>query len=165
MAQQTLMAQASQTPITAPDTGRFWTDGWDGYPAARRRLFDDLLRYRPANPVVLSGDVHTFFATDLRPDFTRAVSAANPVIATEFCGTSVTSSARPQVRIDQYLSDNPHLKFGRSDRRGFVMMEVMPAATQVRFQALEEVSKADSGLSTIARFVVEDGVAGVVRAG
>lgn len=165
LAQQTLMAQASQTPITGPDTGRFWTDGWDGYPAARRRLFDDLLRYRPANPVVLSGDVHTFFAADLRPDFMRAVSDANPVVATEFCGTSISSSGRPQVRIDQYLIDNPHLKFGRSDRRGFVMMEVTPAATQFRFQALDDVSKADSGLSTIARFVVADGVAGVVRAG
>lgn len=163
LAQQTLMAQASQTPVANPGDGRFWTDGWDGYPAARGRLFDDLLRYRPANPVVLSGDVHTFYAADLKQDFAHATSAGNPVIATEFCGTSITSSSRPQARVDQYLADNPHLKYGRSDRRGFVLMDVTPAATQVRFQGLDDVSKVDSGVATIARFVIEDGRAGVVR--
>lgn len=164
IAQQTLMAQASQVPVAAPGGGRFWTDGWDGYPAARRRLFDDIITHRPANPLVISGDVHTFYACDLKPDFNRPTSAGNPVIATEFCGTSVTSNSRPQSRTDQYVAQNPHIKFGRSDRRGFVMMEVTPARTITRFQALDDVRRADSGLSTIARFVVEDGRPGVVPA-
>ena len=38
IAQQTLMAQNSQVPVHNGDDGRFWTDGWDGYPAARTRL-------------------------------------------------------------------------------------------------------------------------------
>jgi alkaline phosphatase D len=62
LAQQTLMAQHSQLPIQKAGDGRFWTDGWDGYPATRKRLFDDLQRLRPANPVVISGDVHAFYA-------------------------------------------------------------------------------------------------------
>jgi len=163
LAQQTLMAQASQTPVTQAGGGRFWTDGWDGYPAARSRLFADIIKHRPANPVVLSGDVHTFFAADLKPDFNRATSRDNPVIATEFCGTSITSSSRPQARTEQYVADNPHIKYGRSDRRGFVMMEVTPSHTIARFQALDDVSRADSGLSTIASFAVEDGRPGIVR--
>ncbi|WP_292931184.1 alkaline phosphatase D family protein [Noviherbaspirillum sp.] len=165
IAQQTLMAQASQVPIAKEGDGRFWTDGWDGYPAARQRLFDSMLKHRPANPVVLSGDVHAFYASDLKPDFNRPDSADNPVIAAEFCGTSVTSSSRPQSRTDQYVAQNPHMKYGRSDRRGFVMMEVTPARTQVRFQGLDDVRNADSGISTIARFVVEDGRPGVIKAG
>ncbi|HJV84856.1 MAG TPA: alkaline phosphatase D family protein [Noviherbaspirillum sp.] len=163
VAQQTLMAQASQVPVSNADDGRFWTDGWDGYPAARQRLFDNITRHRPANPMVLSGDVHTFYASDLKREFNHPVSPANPVIATEFCGTSVTSSSRPQSCTDQYVAQNPHIKFGRSDRRGYVMMEVTPGRAKVKFQALEDVHKADSDVSTIARFVVEDGRPGIVR--
>src|SRR5262249_7887070 len=36
--QQTLMAQRDRLPGPSQ---RFWTDGWDGYPAARARLLND----------------------------------------------------------------------------------------------------------------------------
>ncbi|MGH8721246.1 MAG: alkaline phosphatase D family protein, partial [Burkholderiales bacterium] len=55
LAQQTRMAQFDQKP--GPGR-RAWTDGWDGYPAARQRLLDFLAEKRIANPVVLGGDVH-----------------------------------------------------------------------------------------------------------
>ena len=163
VAQQTLMAQSSQVAINGPDDGRFWNDGWDGYPAARDRLFKDIVTYRPANPVVISGDVHTFYAADLKRDFLRSTTARNPVIATEFCGTSVTSSSRPQARTDQYLVNNPHIRYGRSDRRGFAAMDLAPGKMQVRFLGLDDVDSPDSRLSTLARFEVEDGRPGVVQ--
>lgn len=163
IAQQTLMAQCSQVTVAKPGDGRFWTDGWDGYPHARRRLFDSMTRHHLSNPVVLSGDVHTFYAADLRKDFDQPLSADNPVIAAEFCGTSVTSNSRPQERTNQYVAQNPHLRYGRSDRRGFMMMEVTPAQTVVRFQGLDDVHRADSGVSTLARFVVENGKPGIAN--
>jgi alkaline phosphatase D len=161
LAQQTLMAQCSQTPV-AKDGGRFWTDGWDGYPAARTRLLDMIARHQPANPLVISGDVHSFFANDLQRDFNRPASAANPVLATEFCGTSVTSNSRPQSRTEQYLAMNPHIRYGRSDRRGFVLMDLTPQAATVLFQALDDVRNAASGISTIAAFTVPNGRPGVM---
>jgi alkaline phosphatase D len=161
LAQQTLMAQCSQTSLHQPGDGHFWTDGWDGYPAARARLLDGLRRHRAANPLVISGDVHTFYASDIRPDFQRPASVANPVIATEFCGTSVTSNSRPQARTEQYLADNPHIRYGRSDRRGFVMMEIRADGASVLFQGIDALHSADSGMTTLARFTVEDGRPGV----
>lgn len=163
IAQQTLMAQCSHTPIENEEDGRFWNDGWDGYPDARERLFRDIRTHKASNPVVLSGDVHTFYAAELRQDFNRPVTADNPVIATEFCGTSITSGSRPQARTDQYVAQNPHIKYGRSDVRGFVMMEVSPAQVVTRFQALADVRQAQSPVSTIARFVVEDGKPGLIQ--
>ena len=162
LAQQTLMAQSSQTPVAGDGAGRFWTDGWDGYPAARQRLFDDIARYRPANPLVISGDVHTFYASDLRRDFQRDASMSNPVLATEFCGTSVTSSSKPQVRIEQYLAMNPHIRYGRSDRRGFAVIDLTPDDASVLFQGLENVKSASSAMATLARFRVENGRPGVL---
>jgi alkaline phosphatase D len=164
IAQQTLMAQSSHVPILNPEDGRFWSDGWDGYPAARRRLLDALSQHRVSNPVVLSGDVHSFYAADLKADFNRPESAANPVLATEFCGTSITSTGRPQERTDQAVALNPHIKFGRSDRRGFVMMEITPKLALARFQALDDVRDAASGISTLASFTLEDGRPGISAA-
>ncbi|CAN5245185.1 alkaline phosphatase D family protein [soil metagenome] len=163
VAQQTLMAQSTQVPIIKPGDGQFWTDGWDGYPAARQRLFADIVKHRPANPLVISGDVHTFYAADLKQDFNRPDSSGNPVIATEFCGTSVTSNSRPQSRTDRYVAQNPHIKYGRSDQRGFVMMEVTPTRATAKFQGVDDLRKADSGMSTLATFAVEEGKPGAVR--
>jgi alkaline phosphatase D len=161
LAQQTLMAQSSQVPIVGSDGGRFWTDGWDGYPMARKRLFDTLLKTRAGNPLVLGGDVHTFYATELRMDFNRPPSRANPVIATEFVGTSVTSSSRPQQRTAQYVAMNPHIKYGRSDKRGYMLMEVTPKETRTRFMGLDEVRDPKTGQRELAAFRVADGKAGV----
>ena len=165
LAQQTLMAQASQTAIDQAGDGRFWNDGWDGYPAARNRLLSDIARHRPANPVVLSGDVHTFYAAELRRDFSQPVSTENPILATEFCGTSITSSSRPQSRTDRYVADNPHIKYGRSDRRGYMLMALTPTRLQASFMGLEDVRSPDSSIEALARFGVEAGTAGLGKTG
>ena len=158
--QQTPMGQSSQLPVRRPGDGRIWTDGWDGYPVARERLFDTLRINGAANPIVLSGDVHTFYATDLQRDFDRPASKSNPVIATEFCGTSVTSGSRPQARTLQYLDMNRHVKYGRSDKRGFMLMEITPARTTNVFVGLDDVRDPMTKARTLASFVVDDGVAG-----
>ena len=164
LAQQTPMAQSSGVPVRAPDDGRFWTDGWDGYPVARRRLLDTLVRSGANNPLVLAGDVHTFYASELRRDFNRPVSRANPVVAAELCGTSVTSSSRPQARTQENVERNPHMLYGRSDRRGYMLVELTPQSAQARFMALDDVRDARSGQSQAAAFAVADGSPRIRRA-
>lgn len=165
--QQTLMAQNSQIPSAAPGGGRFWTDGWDGYPASRERLLQAMRKHKLSNPVVLSGDVHTFYASNLVPDFNQPVSSSNsgknPIIATEFCGTSITSTSRPQARTERYMQDNPHTRFGRSDLRGFMLLDIGPERMHTHFIAMQDVKRSDSTSQTLAQFMVEDGVAGVVK--
>ena len=165
VAQQTPMGQSSQLPIIKPSDGRFWNDGWDGYPAARSRFFDALQASKAANPIVLSGDVHTFYSTDLQRDFNRRSSASNPVIASEFCGTSVTSGSRPQARTLQYVDMNPHVKYGRSDKRGYMLMEITPNRTTTHFMGLADVKDAKTPVATLASFAVQDGVAGARQVG
>ncbi|WP_334188218.1 alkaline phosphatase D family protein [Noviherbaspirillum sp.] len=166
LAQQTLMAQSmSVPPAQSRDEDRFWNDGWDGYPASRDRLLNNMTKHRLANPMVLSGDVHTFYAADLRQDFSRPVSDDNPIVATEFCGTSITSRSRAQSITDQIVANNPHLHYGRSDRRGFMMMDMTPVSSTARFQALDDVAREDSGVSTLASFLVENGRTGAIRTG
>ena len=57
---------------------------------------------------------------------------------------------------------NPHIRYGRSDRRGFVLMDLTPQSGTVLFQALDDVRNAGSGISTVAAFTVPDGRPGVM---
>ncbi|MBC3885537.1 alkaline phosphatase D family protein [Undibacterium griseum] len=161
LTQQTFLAQSNLSNVNQDGSGKFWTDGWDGYPAARQRLFDDIQKHQPANPVVISGDVHTFYAANLKRDFWSRSSPSNPVLATEFCGTSITSNSRPQAQTDQIVAQNPHIKFGRSDQRGFMLLEISESRMLTHFMALDDVLRADSGISTLRSFFVEDGKTGV----
>lgn len=157
LAQQTPMAQFDQQP---GDGRRAWTDGWDGYPAARARLFDALLEHRVANPLVLGGDVHSFNVSDLKRDFD---DPSSPAIASEFVCTSITSQAWAQEKLNAFLPDNPHMKLVDSRYRGYVRMEVTAKETRADLRAMASVAKADAACNTLASFVVEDGKPGPRR--
>jgi alkaline phosphatase D len=158
LAQQTLMAQLDRKP----GEGRaFWTDGWDGYPVARKKLLSFLDEKRIPNPVVIGGDVHMHWVADLKPDFDDPKS---PVVASEFCGTSITSQGAAQKDVDERLPDNPHIKYGRSDRRGYVRMSIAGGRLNAEMIGLDSVKKPESRAEVLARFVVESGKAGPQRA-
>ena len=89
VAQQTLMAELDRGP---GERHVYWADGWDGYPAARRRLLETVAASPTKDTLVLGGDVHSFWATDLEPDFADAKA---PAVATEFVGGSITSQGPP----------------------------------------------------------------------
>ncbi|HXM82250.1 MAG TPA: alkaline phosphatase D family protein [Burkholderiales bacterium] len=158
IAQQTAMAQFDQKP--GPGR-RAWTDGWDGYPAARQRLLEAISLRKTSNPVVIGGDVHSFNVSQLKLDFD---DPASPTVASEFVGTSITSQAWPQERLNQYLPDNPHILLADSRYRGYVRVEVTPRRWSADLRAMETVQKREARCSTLATFVVEDGKPGPLAA-
>jgi alkaline phosphatase D len=158
IAQQTRMAQFDVQP--GPGR-RAWTDGWDGYPASRRRLLDFIEARKIANPVVIGGDVHTFNVNDLKRDFD---DPASPTVASEFVGTSITSQSGPQDQLDKLLPDNPHVKLADSRYRGYVRIALAGARFTADLRAMETVQKRDAACNTLATFVVEDGKPGAQKA-
>jgi len=154
-----------QTPMTQfdqkPGPGRSaWTDGWDGYPLARKKILDFLSTSRIANPVVLGGDVHSFNVNHLKLDFD---DPASPVVASEFVGTSVTSEAWSQERLKPLLADNPHMTFTDSRFRGYARFDLSRERLGCDLRAMETVKKRESACNTLASFVVEDGRPGAKR--
>jgi alkaline phosphatase D len=151
LAQQTSMAQFDQLP---GEGRRAWTDGWDGYPLARRRVLDFAAARPVANPVVIGGDVHAFAVSELKSDFD---DAAAPVVASEFISTSISSRSRAQETIDKFLPDNPHIRLVDSRHRGYVRVDLVPNAWRADLRAMASVQTPDAACSTLASFVVEDG--------
>jgi len=137
---------------------RFWTDGWDGYPAERARVLGMLGGARPANSVVLGGDVHTTYVCDVKSDFD---APRTPTIATEFCATSITSpSSFDARRMAALVQANPHVLFGDGMRRGYLLAEVSEKNLQVRLRATDDVTQRVPKVSTAGAWIVEDGKPG-----
>jgi alkaline phosphatase D len=158
IAQDVLMAQVRAKQ--GNDFG-FSTDDWDGYPANRTRLLKRIHDTQVANPVVLSGDIHSFFANDLKLDFDDARS---PIVATEFVGTSISSYGPPYDVIVQTLPDNPHVHFFESRQRGYVCVDLERAHMQARMRVVSDVKDPKATVSTLRTFAVEAGKPGVVAA-
>jgi alkaline phosphatase D len=150
LVQQTLMAQLDRKVGAGQ---QFWTDGWDGYPAARRKLLESMAARRLSNPVVIGGDVHMHWVADLKTDFDDPRS---PVVASEFCGTSITSQGAAQKQVDELLPENPHVKYARSDRRGYVRASIAGGRFNAELIGLETVKKPEARAEILARFAVED---------
>ncbi|MGD5691051.1 alkaline phosphatase D family protein, partial [Xanthomonas citri pv. citri] len=121
IAQDVLIAQFRQK--AADGTINFWTDDWDGYPAARSRLLNHIADARVRNPVVLSGDIHSFWVNDLKRDFNNPDS---PAVATELVGTSISSNGPPHDLFTGWIADNPHVRFFESRMRGYSCVDLTP---------------------------------------
>jgi alkaline phosphatase D len=160
IAQQVLMAQLDHN---RGDPRIYWHDAWDGYPLARQRIVDGLERRRVRNPVVITGDWHSTFVSDIKKDFSNPASAT---IATEFSGTSISSNGDGPVYGPYYgpmIPANPHIKFFDGDRRGYVRCLVDRASWRTDLRMVETVSRPEAPVETFASFVVEDGRPGAVR--
>jgi alkaline phosphatase D len=155
LAQQTLMARYSwEDPAGPSHGGTYWTDGWDGYPLARQRLLGAVAEQKVPGVVVLGGDVHANYVAELRPDFDDPRS---PVVATEFCGTSITSLGLDQHKLDAARAFNPHVQLARSDQRGWQRFRLDARQLQADLRVLDDARDDASAMHSQARFAVEAG--------
>ncbi|WP_143466084.1 alkaline phosphatase D family protein [Kribbella sp. ALI-6-A] len=157
LAQQVVFSQRDFT--VGPEQG-FNDDSWDNYPIARDRLRDQLAR--AGNPVVLTGDVHMNYVSDITADFDDPTAA---VVGTELVGTSISSGgdSDPNAAGDaRQLAENPHLKFINRER-GYVRNVVTPAGWTADFRTVDYVSRPGAPVRTRASFRIDDGRPGARR--
>jgi alkaline phosphatase D len=150
----------SQFVLPAIDGPAFSMDNWNGYVQSRSRLMRFLSEARPANPVVMTGDNHSNWVSDLRLDFN---DPSSPVVGTELVGTSISSGGDGNDSTGaEAIAQNPHFKF-YSNRRGYVRCTLTPSSLTSDFRTLPYVSRPDAPIQTRASFVVKDGRPGALR--
>lgn len=155
LAQTTLMAPLNlPAPGKPADSGRTWTDGWDGYPTARARLLQGAAERRVPNLVALGGDVHAHYVATLKADVANPDSA---VLGSEICGTSISSHGPDRARTDALLARHPHLLHARGDQRGHVLLTIDSQRLQAALMAVADPADPASAVDVQARFVVEAG--------
>ena len=158
LAQQTLMAQSDS--LAGPGQ-RFFSDGWDGYPAARERLFQQLAEGQVTNPVVIGGDVHSFWVADLKRDFNRPESAT---IGTEFVGGAITSRPPPAALTATAKAEGPHIHLATSAYHGYVCMTLTPQQLRADLRAVADIRDPKTGITTFSSWTVATGRPGAIPA-
>lgn len=135
----------------------FSTDQWDGYQADQSALLDAMAASGDADPVVLTGDIHSSWANDLPRDLAAYPSDGNSV-GVEFVCPSVTSdgfkevlgsvqAATDAIAAGQAL--NPWVRYLEGVGHGFAVLDVTPERVQTDFWFI--LSGGDKGLTTDPR--------------
>jgi alkaline phosphatase D len=157
IAQTTLFGRRNDARAPAQS---FWNDGWDGYPAARTRLCGALRRHRVGNAVVLGGDVHENWVGHVKADYDVPGS---PAIGVEFCGTSISSRSSGADRLAQRLAENPHFVFADAARRGYGVLDLDDRRLRTTLRVVDDPTRRDTQIATLARFEVPAGRAVIER--
>ncbi len=157
LTQQTLMMPYERIPNNDPTLPRgvYNVDAWDGYTPSRDHIQRRWRDGKVPNPVVLSGDVHSFIAGDhFDPDNPKAMLAA------EFVGGSISSGAADKT-LKAASAQDPAFRFAENQVRGYGRIDLSRDTCRVAFRSLADVRDPNSAAIDLAKFAVENGRAGV----
>jgi alkaline phosphatase D len=140
-----------------------YMDGWSGYEQCRDRVMRFLADRKPANPIVITGDIHSNWVCDLKVDWKNERAAA---VGTEFIGTSISSGGdgtdeRPDT--PAWFKENPHLKMFNA-HRGYVLITLTDKECRADYRIVPYVTKVGAPIQTHSSWIVENGRTGVHRA-
>ena len=165
-ARWSVVAQTTLFTARRRPSGHQSTDSWDGYPAARQRLSQQIAEAAPHNSVLLGGDIHQNYVCAVPTLADRPPGAGNPVLASEFCTTSISSrSGTTQDKVDALRAHNPQVLLARCEERGYSLVDITPTTWRTQLRTVANPLRADSPVTTLAQFAVEDGKAGPVEIG
>ncbi len=164
--QQTMFA-----PLAPPGVPPQNTDVWEGYPAARARMFDAIEKGKLSNLAILTGDIHSSWALDVprsplkgytpgSGEGSLAVELVTPAISSPPLFAS--ASLRDSTALLQLFT--PHLKFLDGERRGYVLLDVTKARLQSEWYHVPAVDVRSPDETRAAAFVCEDGSARLSKA-
>ena len=133
-------------------------DQWPGYAAERMEMMKFMAEASVSNPVVLTGDIHSNWANELRVDDRKPEQEK---VGVEFVATSLTSGGNGKQKAnnhEQLLASNPCIKFHNRER-GYVLCDVTPETWTTDYIVCDEVQKLGGKSFSRAKFVVESGTA------
>ena len=162
LAQQVVLARWNLGPAVgvfgSPLSDLRNVDAWDGYDAAQRRLLAFLAAARPSNPVVLTGDIHSAWASNLLADFDDPASDA---VAAEFVCTSISSDffggTATHLAAQLTLPANPHIRHLNGLFRGYALCTVEPSQCVTEFRAVWDARDPSSPVFADRRFRLQAG--------
>jgi alkaline phosphatase D len=157
LGQQVFFAQRDNNAGPAKVTSQ---DSWDGYAASRDRITKGWMAAGVRNPIVLTGDVHAHWASDLKLNYDDPTSQT---VGSELVCTSITSGGNGADSIPanhSFLKINPHLRF-YNNQRGYVLTKITADRLDADFKVVPYVNTPGASVHTRASFTVEDRVPGL----
>ena len=154
LAQQNFMAE-TYVPVAEGEAQTWYNDSWTGYPVARDRMLAQIREQQVSNPVVLTGDIHTAWANDLKADWENLASAT---IATEYVSTSISAGgATPSTSLQPYKDHFDYVKYFDGRHGGYIIAEVSADTWRSDYYVVDDLNDPASGVSMAATYVTEAG--------
>ncbi len=154
------------TPMTPPMLPVLNADVWDGYPAARARVFDMLARERITDVAILTGDLHSSWALDVprSPWFGYTAQSAAGSVAVELVTPAISSpplfaDAKLREQAGALRAVSPHLKYLEGESRGYMLIDLTRERLQADWYFVPGVASRSAAESKAATFVCERGSA------
>ena len=136
-------------------------DKWDGYPAARSRLYESI-RASQAETVVLSGDSHNSWAFDLFHEGERLSVEMSTTSVSSFGFEKVIAGNLPRAAHD-FVDENPELVWCDLSRRGYLDLDLRPNSVEAEWRFIPSRRLKTTWLESKERFVVERGARQLMR--
>lgn len=131
-------------------------DAWDGYPAARERVFKAALA-ADANLIVLAGDTHNGWAFNLDHDGAK-VGVELGVCSVSSPGfEAYLSSVPPATMAAALVAENAQLQWADTAQRGYMVVELTPARAVTEYRFTGGVRQRSARLAGTKRIVNENG--------
>lgn len=139
-------------------------DQWDGYPAARDRLFSHIRRENIGNVVFLAGDVHTGWAVDVKENPTDtieplAVEFVTPSVTSQNLNEKVGAETREEGEdVERTIMEiNPHVRWVELDDHGYVVLDIEPERIRAAWWCVETVLEPSDAERMKSAWEVRDG--------
>ncbi|KAJ6630716.1 PhoD-like phosphatase-domain-containing protein [Mycena sp. CBHHK59/15] len=155
--------------------GEMDVDAWDGYKANRERVLDHLYQNKISNTIILSGDSHANWVSDLaHPNDTTTYNpmTGEGAIGVEFAGTAVTSGSSFGTNIQPAAADaistvlvatNTDLQWSEGSFRGFFTLTIDPQTVNATYYAMRNITFANLDSFASAQFIVKAGTNRLLR--
>lgn len=140
------------------DKDLHYIGAWDAYPANRRRAAAALRAAQHGHPLVLSGDVHSFWAVDGRQ--VERTSDRVPVVELVTSSISANWPAPLAQPVTNNLKTNPQVGFYEPGHRGYLLHTVQADTWTAQARGLDSVTDPESAIRTIAQFSIANGSPG-----
>ncbi len=152
-------------------------DQWDGYPAERAHILSTLRDAGTTNVVALTGDLHTFTAGYLKPDYDNLLEW--PMGVELMVGSVTSANLEDQIRSGLNLPSapmpaerlgvpanklapavrlaNPHIHYWNSAVHGYAVLDLDDTALTCRYMAVDTISAPDAGVRPLKTMRVPSG--------
>jgi alkaline phosphatase D len=135
-------------------------DSWDGYPAARQRVYD-LFKASKARAIVLAGDSHAHWANDL-------LNGEGERVGAEFGTTSITSPGFSDVLgkdtpVNQaFVEQNQGVVYTDHEAKGFVLLTLTHEGAKAEMMGVSTIFEPKAEVAVLKTLTVAPGAEGGV---
>jgi alkaline phosphatase D len=153
---QTVFSRINQSAVYG-NVNPYNYDQWDGYQANRNRTLHHLSKHNISNNIVISGDSHANWVSDLVADY-----GSDSPLGVEFAGTAISSPPPAgennipdaNAESDWFNAHNPELQWNEMLYRGYFEMQITREQVRALFFGLPTILNRNPHEIPLANFTV-----------